>query len=592
MLFQRCTVVVGGVVSLQWSYSKSICKRPTATGTTMTLRSEDPEAPRGDDQEDQRIPFDSAYGEALRSHIIDLEQQLADLKAIGDYFAPFFTHSLALLCVVNTEGVFKHLNPRWQDTLGYPLDAIRAMSLADLLHPDDLAPAMAGFQQLLEGELPQVQLVNRCRCANGSYKMLRWHASFDPAVQAIYANAEDITVQHLAEEATQRHASLLQLILDSMSDAAVVADDEGHILLINPAAAAMFGDQGGLFVARTSEDAGLLLPDGLTPCPPDAMPLARAIRGEPTDNVELILRNQLAPQGRWLAMSGRPLLEKGVPRGGVVLCRDVTQRKLAEDAAQIYEQTVSNMLVAMLVCQLDEPASPASLRLIAANAAARMYTGVDAPARLGERIADMFPALATPSLLATYADIAINGGMCDLGDVPYGASFFSLRVFALAGQRVCISFEDITERKYAEEALRQATVQEEIIRAQAAALAELSTPLIPLSEHVVVMPLIGTVDSKRAQQVMDTLLHGISETRARTAILDITGVSVVDTQVANVFISAAQAVKLLGAQVLLTGIRPEVAQTLIGLGVNLGGIVTHSSLQSGIAMALGRGGLR
>jgi rsbT co-antagonist protein RsbR len=106
---------------------------------------------------------------------------------------------------------------------------------------------------------------------------------------------------------------------------------------------------------------------------------------------------------------------------------------------------------------------------------------------------------------------------------------------------------------------------------------------------VVVLPLIGTVDSRRAQQVMETLLEGVATSRAQVAILDITGVVVVDTQVADALVRAAQAVKLLGAQVVLTGIRPEVAQTLVGLGVDLSGIVTRSTLQSGIAFAIERG---
>jgi rsbT co-antagonist protein RsbR len=147
---------------------------------------------------------------------------------------------------------------------------------------------------------------------------------------------------------------------------------------------------------------------------------------------------------------------------------------------------------------------------------------------------------------------------------------------------------DTTARKTAEEALRQAMLQEEIIRAQQAALEELSTPLIPLSDRVTVMPLIGTMDTRRAQQVMDSLLHGISTSGADTAILDITGVSVVDTQVANALVRASQAVKLLGARVILTGIRPEVAQTLVSLGVDLSGITTCGTLQSGIALALQR----
>jgi PAS domain S-box-containing protein len=146
--------------------------------------------------------------------------------------------------------------------------------------------------------------------------------------------------------------------------------------------------------------------------------------------------------------------------------------------------------------------------------------------------------------------------------------------------------EDVTEEIRAEETLRAS--QEQLIMAQQAALRELSTPLIPLDDGVVAMPLIGAIDSTRAQQVIETLLEGVSGHHARVAILDITGVSVVDTQVANALIRAAQAVKLLGARVVLTGIRPEVAQTLVGLGVDLNGIVTRSSLQAGIQYALGR----
>lgn len=102
-------------------------------------------------------------------------------------------------------------------------------------------------------------------------------------------------------------------------------------------------------------------------------------------------------------------------------------------------------------------------------------------------------------------------------------------------------------------------------------------------------PPIGSLDERRAQQVLDMLLHGVAGRRAQTVILDITGVPVVDTQVANALVRAAQSVKLLGAQVVLTGIRPEVAQTLVGLGTNLTDIITRSSLQSGIAFAAERG---
>ena len=147
------------------------------------------------------------------------------------------------------------------------------------------------------------------------------------------------------------------------------------------------------------------------------------------------------------------------------------------------------------------------------------------------------------------------------------------------------------ERK-TEELLRveteRARLQENIIRMQADMLAELQTPLIPINEQVVMMPLVGSIDSGRAQQVLERLLHGVMTYSAHTVILDITGVPVVDTDVANALLQAAQAVRLVGAQVILTGIAPEVAETVVALGLDLSGIITKSTVQSGIAFAMSR----
>ncbi|MBZ5710512.1 STAS domain-containing protein [Nannocystis pusilla] len=145
---------------------------------------------------------------------------------------------------------------------------------------------------------------------------------------------------------------------------------------------------------------------------------------------------------------------------------------------------------------------------------------------------------------------------------------------------------DLRAARRAEEERRQ--LQDEVIRTQAAMLADLSTPLIPISDDVVVMPLIGTVDENRANQVLESLLAGVSARGAKVAILDITGVAAVDAAVAEGLLRAARAVRLLGAEVVLTGIRAEVAQALVGLGVDLGNIVTRGTLQSGIAFAMRR----
>ena len=143
---------------------------------------------------------------------------------------------------------------------------------------------------------------------------------------------------------------------------------------------------------------------------------------------------------------------------------------------------------------------------------------------------------------------------------------------------------DLTGQQRSEQ--ERAALQQQVIAAQEAALRELSTPLIPLTSDIVLMPLIGAIDSRRAHLVVETLLAGVATQRARLAILDITGVAVVDSQVAQVLLQAAQAVRLLGARIMLTGIQPQIAETLVHLGIDLRGVLTHGSLQMGIAWAL------
>jgi len=170
----------------------------------------------------------------------------------------------------------------------------------------------------------------------------------------------------------------------------------------------------------------------------------------------------------------------------------------------------------------------------------------------------------------------------DGSSVPCQASSFLIQ----SGESAVIAsiVRDLTDQQLAEQ--ERMALQDQVIAAQQAALRELSTPLIPLADHVVAMPLIGSVDSARAQQIVEELLSGVAANRATTAIIDITGVPIVDTQVAGALLRAAQAVELLGSRVVLTGIRPEVAQTLVGIGVNLGSIVTRATLQDGIAYAM------
>lgn len=119
-----------------------------------------------------------------------------------------------------------------------------------------------------------------------------------------------------------------------------------------------------------------------------------------------------------------------------------------------------------------------------------------------------------------------------------------------------------------------------------ATVREMSNPVLPVHPGVLVMPLIGVIDSERAHQMTTTLLSAIERHRARLVLLDVTGVSMIDTQVAQVLIRAADASKLLGAQPMLIGIRPELAQTIVGLGLDLSNLETSADLESGISYAM------
>ncbi|MFC0523703.1 RsbT co-antagonist protein RsbRA [Pontibacillus salicampi] len=127
---------------------------------------------------------------------------------------------------------------------------------------------------------------------------------------------------------------------------------------------------------------------------------------------------------------------------------------------------------------------------------------------------------------------------------------------------------------------------ENIVSLQKVALQELSAPLIPVMENITIMPLIGTIDTERAKLIMENLLDGVIKNHSEVVLIDITGVPVVDTMVAHHIIQAAEAVRLIGSTCILVGIRPEIAQTIVNLGIDLSKFPTKSTLKKGFESAL------
>jgi rsbT co-antagonist protein RsbR len=135
------------------------------------------------------------------------------------------------------------------------------------------------------------------------------------------------------------------------------------------------------------------------------------------------------------------------------------------------------------------------------------------------------------------------------------------------------------------------TAGQDLIERQRQQLLEVATPVIKLWEGTVAVPLIGTLDSARSQVVMESLLEAIVDQRARYAILDITGVPTVDSLVAQHLMKTVAAARLMGAECIVSGIRPAIAQTIVQLGIDLGSVLTRASLADALAYALGRQGI-
>jgi len=132
--------------------------------------------------------------------------------------------------------------------------------------------------------------------------------------------------------------------------------------------------------------------------------------------------------------------------------------------------------------------------------------------------------------------------------------------------------------------------REDVIVRQQEDMLELSTPVVKSWEGILALPLIGTLDSARTQVVMETLLQRIVETGSAVAILDITGVPTVDTLVAQHLLKTIAAARLMGADCIISGVRPQIAQTIVHLGVDLGNVTTKATLADGFALALQRTG--
>ncbi|WP_437305661.1 PAS domain-containing protein [Sorangium sp. So ce388] len=285
----------------------------------------------------------------------------------------------------------------------------------------------------------------------------------------------------------------------------------------------------------------------------------------------------------WLQAACKPFTDDTV----IWVARDITaQRQLALAQAELREfQALVNSAPDGVCIASREGA------VFHANQAFRAMTG-HGDDTLGKSLFELYRAEEHDQLAAIVQQCFESGSwqgtlsltQHDGRTLPCQVSMVALAAEAGRPPALATIARDLTPLYDAER--ERLALQEQVIQAQQDALRELSTPLVPLAEGIVAMPLIGSLDRPRAQQAMEKLLDGIVQHQFHTAILDVTGVKDVDAESADALLRIARAARLLGAQLVLTGISPDTAQTLVDLGLDLSGISTRSTLQAGIAHAL------
>ncbi|WP_272423579.1 PAS domain-containing protein [Polyangium jinanense] len=404
--------------------------------------------------------------------------------------------------------------------------------------------------------------------------------------------------QHRAGSAPdpESELSLLRAALHTLADGVILCDQEGRLVHFNAAAEAMLGQATTDANPSDLSRYRLYLPDGVTPFPPSESPLARARRGEVTDSVEMFARSEQQPQGVSMAVSGRPIRDKdGELLGAVVVLCDIGERKrfAAErerrqraDAQRIAAEKERLRMARLLQGLLDnldvvvwavDPKGVCTFHDGRGSESASLTRGQ----LIGQNFLEIYPT--------DHVGRALAGNHIHVIDEGEGVIWEHWMVPVLEDDKrvsevIGLSL-NITEAHHAKKEIEAKLA---LIERQQEVIFNLETPVIQVWDHVLTLPMVGVVDSRRAARVTDDLLAAVSRTQARFAILDLTGVEVVDTATAGHMLNILSAVRLLGAEGIITGIRPTVAQTMVSLGLDLSRVRTLATLRDGLSFAIRR----
>lgn len=557
-----------------------------------------------------RLALSDGSGTILRAVVREEDKEQRRLYALA----------VDMLGIATLDGRFKELSPSWERTLGFSRQELMARPYLEFIHPEDKARTLSETETFSSGA-QTLTYENRFLCKDGSYRWLEWNAMLALDEGLVYFVARDVTRRKSAELALRESEEKLRALYEGIPHDLTVVDKDGRIVSVNRTSLGM--DQESVL--------GRSLYDFTSPeyhaTVKEALETVRQTGGRAHYEVVGVGVNG----GRaWYANHVSPIRGADEVTNMLIVAENITERRRAEEQrreseARFHAAVEASMDAFLtLTSRRDESEEIADFVITSLNAHAAAMLSMQREQLLGQRLSELDHSFEAGVLLEKCLRVVRKGTPLDeeilLPAPPAKPSRPSVWVhhqIVPIQDGVAVTMRDTTDRKRLEDQLRQSIERLEayaeelegknrmlaeenaerertasVLRQQQEAIRALSTPIIQAWEGVLVLPIIGALDSGRATQIMEKLLGEIVRTQAHFAVLDLTGVEDVDAPTVDHLLQVARAASLLGSRCLISSISPRVAQAIVELGSDARTFEAFGELEDALRHALRVSGTR